>query len=126
MAANTFLQRDNPYVAANTVERCHGGPQHGSLCEEEDTSEKLHDDLQHGNLCEEANIPETLHGGPQHGNLCEEEDTPEKLHDALQRENLCEEEDNSEKLLYNQEVSETLKGGSWVAWEASRHGSWEV
>ena len=68
---------------------------------------------------------------PQRDNLYEVEDTTEKLHGVLQHDILCVGVDTTGRLrgvfpLCNQEVLETLKDDSWVALEASRHGSLEV
>ena len=144
VAANTFLQRDNPYVGADSAGRGRDDPRPDNLYEEADNFEKLHDVLLNDNLCVEADTFEKLHGALQHDslyegkgnfeklhdapphNLCVEEDTSEKLHDVLQHDNLYVVEDNSGKHHDNQEVWETLTHDSWVALEASRHGSLEV
>lgn len=126
VAEDIFLRHDNPYVGVNSAGKGREDPQHGNLYEEEDNFGKHHGDLPHDNLYEVADNSEKLHDDLQHGNLYEEADISGKLHGALPHDNLYEGADNSEKHHDNQEVLETVMDDSWVALEASRHGSLEV
>ena len=88
-------------------------------------------DVAAGTFCVGVNTAGKCCDDPQHGNLYEEEDNSERVHDVPLHDNLYEEAGNSETLHGafphdNPEVLGTLKDDSWVALEASRHGSLEV